>query len=273
MVPKIHLYVLASGSKGNAAVVEGPEGSVLVDCGISRRALHERARACGCDLGDVRAILVTHEHQDHTDGLTVVCNHYDGPLFATAGTTLGRRFLSQVPFTLIDHDAELVLAGMRVRCFPTSHDVGDPIGFRFEVEGSDGPDDALGWMTDTGYVTDAALDALFGCRILGIEANHDETMLAEGPYPAFLRRRVSGPGGHLSNDQCAAALKALVTRDTEVVVGLHLSEKNNRPSVAVRTLAEAVGAEPVDGEAAEARTPDGHLSVCVASQDEPLAIY
>ena len=273
MIPKIHLFVLASGSRGNAAVVEGPGGSVLVDCGISRKALHERARAVGCDLGRVQAILVTHEHQDHTDGLSVVCNHYDGPLFATAGTTLGRRFLSGIPFTLIDHDAELDLAGMHVRCFPTSHDVNDPVGFRFEVPGEDEPTDALGWMTDTGYVTDAALDALYDCRILGIEANHDERMLTEGPYPAFLRKRVGGPGGHLSNAQSAEALQALVTQDTEVVVGLHLSEKNNRPSVATRTLAAAVGAEPVEGDMTEARTPDGRLTICVASQTEPLAIY
>lgn len=277
MTPLIHLFLLASGSKGNAIVVEGPEGSVLVDCGISRKALHQRADEVGCDLSRVVAILVTHEHGDHTSGLSVVCNHFDGPLFATAGTASGKRHLMSLPFTLIDHDATLELAGMHVTAFPTSHDVNDPMCFRFEVRSSNGPDaeilDAVGWVTDTGYVTDAALDALYGCRILGIEANHDRRMLLSGPYPSFLKSRVAGDHGHLSNDQAAEVLPALVTRDTETVIALHLSQENNRPSIAVRTLATAVGAQAANDAFTEARTPNGLLSICAAGQDRPLVVW
>ena len=78
MTPQIHLHVLASGSKGNAAVVEGPEGSVLVDCGISRRALLQRAAELGVDMGRVRAVVLTHDHSDHVAGLSVFCNHFEG---------------------------------------------------------------------------------------------------------------------------------------------------------------------------------------------------
>lgn len=272
MVPLIHLYILASGSKGNAAVVEGPDGSVLVDCGISRRALRERAGAVGCNLNHVRAILLTHEHSDHVKGMRVVCNHFDGPVYATAGTASGSHSLANVSFTLVNHDATLDLAGMKVQCFPTSHDVNDPMCFRFTAEEGDN-NDAVGWVTDTGYLTDQALDLLYGCRILGIESNHDENMLEHGPYPRYLKERIHSERGHLSNAQAAEALKALVTSDTETVVGLHLSEKNNRPSVAVRTLAEAVGAEQANTTFTEARTPDGTLTVCVAAQDEPLYVY
>jgi hypothetical protein len=127
----------------------------------------------------------------------------------------------------------LDVCGMTVESFPTSHDVADPMGFRFalysEMEGDgSGGDllDAIGWMTDTGYVTDAALDGLYGVRILGIESNHDVEMLKNGPYPAYLKKRILSPFGHLSNDQCAEVLPALVTRDTETVVALHLSEEN-----------------------------------------------
>lgn len=268
MTPQIHLYVLASGSKGNAAVIEGPEGSVLVDCGISRRSLSQRAQSVGCDLSRVSAVLLTHEHTDHTKGLAVVCNHYDGPLYTTAGTASGRSSLAEIPFTLVDHDATLELAGMRVQCFPTSHDVSDPMCFRFQTT-----DDALGWVTDTGYLTDEALDALYGCRILGIEANHDEKMLATGPYPAFLKARIASASGHLSNAQAASALPVLVTSDTETIVGLHLSEKNNRPSLAVRTLAQAVDAKQANTTFTEARTTDGRLTVCVASQERPTFVY
>lgn len=278
MTPHIHLHILASGSKGNAAVVEGPTGSVLVDCGLSRKRLRERATEAGCDLSRVEAILVTHEHFDHTAGLPVVCNHFDGPVFATAGTASGRRTLAGLPFTLVDHDAKLELGGMYVRAFPTSHDVNDPMCFRFEVrddtdDGTDEVLDAVGWATDTGFITDEAFDALYGCRILGIEANHDRRMLANGPYPAYLKARVASEHGHLSNEQAAEALPTLVTHSTEVVVAMHLSQENNRPSLAVRALAQAVGAEAVDTTFAEARTPDGMLTICAAAQDATLSIW
>ena len=270
MTPEIHLHVLASGSKGNAALVEGPEGSVLVDCGISRRALLGRAEELGVDVGRVVAVVLTHEHSDHVGGLSVFCNRFDGPLFATAGTVAARRYLTELPFTLVGHADELELAGMRVRTFPTSHDVADPVGLRFSTD-----DDALGFCTDTGELGEEALEALAGVRILALESNHDERMLAAGDYPAYLKARVAGPTGHLSNAQAAAALARLVGPDTETVVAMHLSQENNRPSVCVRTLAEAVGAEVATGEDGrpEARTPDGRLTICCAAQDWPLTVW
>lgn len=270
MTPEIHLHVLASGSRGNAAVVEGPEGSVLVDCGISRSSLLQRAGELGVDMGRVRAVLVTHEHSDHVGGLTVFCNHFEGELLSTAGTAGARAYLSALPFTLVGHSETFELAGMTVRSFPTSHDVADPMGFRFSTA-----DDALGYCTDTGELGPEALDALRDVRILALEANHDARMLASGPYPAFLKARVAGPTGHLSNDQAAEALTELVGEDTETVVAMHLSQENNRPAVCVRTLARTVGAEVVPGEDGrpEARTPDGRLTVCCAAQDWPLSVW
>ena len=270
MTPEIHLHVLASGSKGNAALVEGPGGSVLVDCGISRRALLGRAEELGVDAGRIVAVILTHEHSDHVGGLSVFCNRFDGPLFATAGTVAARRYLSELPFTLVGDTDELELAGMRVRTFPTSHDVADPIGLRFSTD-----DDALGFCTDTGELDEAALEALAGTRILALESNHDERMLATGDYPAYLKERVGGPCGHLSNAQAAAAIARLVGPDTETVVAMHLSQENNRPSICVRTLAEAVDAEVTTGDDGrpEARTTDGRLTICCAAQDWPLAVF
>lgn len=273
MTPHMHLHILASGSKGNAAVVEGPDGSVLVDCGLSRRELHRRADMVGCDLGRVCAVLVTHEHGDHTSGLSVICNHFDGPVYATAGTAGARTHLSRLPFELIDHDATFEVGGMRIQAFPTSHDVADPMCFRFETRDGALVTDALAWATDTGVLTEEALWYLRGCRILGIEANHDPHMLATGPYPGYLKARVAGKAGHLSNDQAAEALPDLVTDETETVVAMHISQKNNRPSLAARALAQAVGAQFHGDERTEARTPDGFLTVCVSSQDEPLTIW
>ena len=186
MTPQIHLHVLASGSKGNAAVVEGPEGSVLVDCGISRRALLGRADELGVDMGRVVAVVLTHEHSDHVGGLSVFCNRFDGPLYATAGTVAARRYLSELPFTLVGHSDEIEVAGMRMRTFPTSHDVADPVGLRFFTG-----DDALGFCTDTGELGAEALEGLAGARILALESNHDERMLATGDYPAWEYRQDS----------------------------------------------------------------------------------
>ena len=274
MQPLMHLHVLASGSKGNAAIVEGPEGSVLIDCGVSRKCLLERANELGVDMGAVACVVFTHEHSDHVSGARVFCRRFDGPLYATAGTVAARTYLSELPFTVIDTHDSFEAAGMFVRTFPTSHDVADPFGLRFSVVDDDGIEaDAVGWCTDTGYLTDDALTLLHGCRILGIESNHDVRMLREGPYPYYLKQRVGGKSGHLSNDQCAEALPALVTEDTETVVALHLSEKNNRPSTCVRTLAAALGAEPTNDVFTQAQTPDGTLTILAAAQDRPLTIW
>ncbi len=268
MDARIHFHILASGSKGNACVVEGPEGSVLIDCGISRRALFARAAELGVDMDRVQALLLTHEHSDHVSGVTVFCSTFAGTLHATAGTIAARSYLAGLPFSLVAPGDALEIAGMRVNVFSTSHDVADPVGYSFSCDG-----DRVGYCTDTGVLTDAAREELAGCRVLALESNHDVGMLKRGPYPAFLQARILGSGGHLSNDQAAAELAQLVTRDTETVVAMHLSDKNNRPSIAVRTLAEAVGAEAANSTFTEARTPDGTLSICAAAQAHPLSVW
>ncbi len=274
MQPLIHLNVLASGSKGNAAIVEGPVGAVLVDCGISRKCLLERSAELGVDPSSIVAAVFTHEHSDHVSGASVFCRRFDGPLYATAGTVAARSYLMELPFTIVNARDAFDLAGMHVETFPTSHDVADPFGLRFSVMDSAGEElDALGWCTDTGVLSPQALHLLRGCRILGIESNHDRKMLANGPYPAYLKERVRGSHGHLSNDQCAEALPKLVTEATETVVALHLSEKNNRPSVCIRTLAAALDAEAANDTFTEARTPDGTLTICPAGQNKPLSVW
>ena len=268
MESSISLHILASGSKGNACVVEGPRGSVLIDCGISRRALLARAAELGVDMGRVQALVLTHEHSDHVSGVSVFAKSFDGSMFATAGTVGARSYLAGMPFSIFSPGDVLEVAGMTVHTFHTSHDVADPVGFRFECGG-----DALGYCTDTGVLTPQAHEALRGCRILALESNHDVKMLKEGPYPGYLKARILGSGGHLSNDQAAEALPQLVTDGTETVVAMHLSEKNNLPSVCVRTLAEALGAEAANSTFTEARTPDGLLTICAASQERPMTVW
>lgn len=254
MTAQMHLYVLASGSKGNAAVVEGPEGSVLVDCGLSRRELRRRADLVECDLGRVRAILVTHEHSDHVKGLPAIAKHFDGPIYTTSGTARARG----LDLETIAHDATLELGGMQVQAFPLSHDVSDPLCFRFDLRDGSTSIDAIGWATDTGVLTPHALRTLRGCRILGIEANHDPVMLANGPYPYYLKKRVGGSHGHLSNAQAAKALPKLVTKRTQTVVAMHISQKNNTPTCVREALRGSL---------------DERVELVVTSQDEPMVIW
>ena len=275
MTPQIHLHILASGSSGNAAVIEGPQTSILVDCGLSRRELLRRSQELDIDTDRIAAVFITHEHSDHVGGLRVFAKHFDGPIFATSGTA---RILSQrssmdgVTFSLISTDAQKRVGEISVQAFSTSHDVAEPVGFRFSLLGEKNLEiDSIGYCTDTGILTDDALTELTGARILALESNHDEHMLATGPYPQVLKERVGGPYGHLSNEQAASALAGLIRPNTRTVVGMHLSRENNRPSLAVRTLAAALGAEPVNDTYTQAKTAGG-LQVLVAGQDWPMSV-
>ena len=235
MTPYMHLYILASGSKGNAAVVEGPKGSVLVDCGLSRRELHRRAELVDCDLSRVCAVLVTHEHGDHTSGLSVIANHFDGPFYATEGTATARKHLQRLPFTCVSHDCKLELGGMSIQAFPTSHDVTESVGYRVT-----GPDGVFALATDTGCVTDEMRAALLGADTVLLESNHDEEMLRCGPYPIYLKRRILSDRGHLSNAACASFARELAGSGTRQIILGHLSRQNNTPAVARRTVAAAL---------------------------------
>lgn len=233
MAGRLRLHVLASGSAGNAALVEDAVSGrgLLIDCGISKRAFLAGCSEVGFDVAGLEGILVTHEHTDHTKGLGVAVRGLahrgvEVSLFANprvvsascevrdAGKTAEVR-----PFSCGD---ALSIAGMTVHPFSTSHDAAFSCGFRIEAA-----DDVLGFMTDTGTVTGEAHEALLGARILGLESNHDPDMLRGGPYPASVKARVASDRGHLSNVQAAAELESLLTPALEQVVALHVSRRNN----------------------------------------------
>lgn len=234
----LRLHVLGSGSKGNCALVEGPCGLIMIDDGLSRREVLRRMHELGLSEDDVRALILTHEHSDHVSGVSVWCKRFSGKLYASAGTAETRSYLANLPFQTFHPGDELTVAGVRVRTFATSHDVVNPVGFRFQC-GSD----AIGYATDTGTLSAEALEALADVRVLALESNHDIPMLRCGSYPRVLQDRIASDRGHLSNEQAADALRQVLGSRTEHVVAMHISQENNRPSLAVRALAAAVGAE------------------------------
>ena len=258
------LHVLASGSKGNATIIQAGDQAILVDCGISKRTFMERCGACGIDPASITDIIVTHEHSDHTKGLGVVMRGLaklgtQPTLHCTRGTLGSSRELGalQQSFDIrtVPDTAELLLGRIHVQLFPTSHDAAQPIGMAFEVNTGTGTD-TLGYLTDSGILPDAAVELFARARILAMEANHDPKMLEEGPYPYPLKRRIASDAGHLSNSQSAAALERIAPSNLQVVCGMHLSETNNLHHLARESLA-GVG---------------GSFTVAAAWQDQPFSV-
>lgn len=267
----MHLHILGSGSKGNCALIEGPEGFIMVDDGFSRREVLRRMEALGIDADAIRGLIVTHEHSDHVKGLSVWCKHFAGPLFASTGTPEARASLDGLPFHEFAPGDELSIAGISVQTFSTSHDVVNPIGLRFSCAG-----DAIGIMTDTGIVTPDALRTLGDARVLALESNHDVPMLRTGSYPRYLQDRIISDRGHLSNDQAADAARLLVSDRTEALVAMHISQENNRPSLAVRALAGALDAaldDELGSSATLERKGAASLHIRAAGQNRPLTIW
>lgn len=245
----LEVLVLASGSKGNAAVVRNTAtgAGVLLDCGICKRDFMTRCDQFGFDPARLEAVFVTHEHGDHTKGLGVVLRGLakmgvHPRLYSSDAVRKASKPVTEAceitDFRSFREGDSISAAGLQVHTFVTSHDSVESYGFRIECDG-----DALGWMTDTGIVMPQAHEALNGVRILGIESNHDVDMLRNGPYPWVLKERVGGDHGHLSNDQCVSEVESLLHSGLEQIACLHISENNNTYTQPVRALQEMLDRE------------------------------
>ena len=268
-MPRLHLHILGSGSKGNCALIEGPQGLIMVDDGLSRRETLKRMAELGLSADDVSALVVTHEHGDHYKGLEVWSKHWNGPVFSSRGTLTSKESLAHLPVEEFDPGDTLSIAGVCIQTYSTSHDVVNPVGYRFDAQG-----DSIGFATDTGALSKHAIDTLKDCRILALESNHDVTMLREGEYPHFLQERILSAKGHLSNGQAAEAARELVTDRTEQLIAMHISQDNNRPSLTVKSYAKALAATLDDEVGSSATLLQGSrkLSIRPASQYQPATI-
>ncbi len=240
----IELDVIASGSKGNASLVQCDEDVFMIDCGVTRKAFLQGCADADVDPKDIHSILITHEHSDHTKGLGVVLREMSKrgahpALFTLDGVREQIPHIEKIDglYTpeVMDINSEFSLGALRVSVFPTSHDAMCPVGFRITSA-----DDALGFMTDSGCVLEQAEEKLQNCRILAIEANYDVEMLKNGPYPQHLKQRIKSDSGHLSNDQCAQEVAKLATPRLEHVIAMHISEHNNTYGQPVRAIEAAL---------------------------------
>jgi phosphoribosyl 1,2-cyclic phosphodiesterase len=233
--------VLASGSSGNCVLVRGAGGALLIDAGLSRRELGRRLSDAGCEPDELVAVLLTHEHRDHVGCSAVLSRELGIPVWCSAGTAAGTTALwtDGARYRLLGAGDVLEVGGLRVDAWACSHDTAEPLQFGVE-EGAA----RMAVCTDLGEVTPAVEAALGGRQLVILESNHDPDLLRSGSYPAFLKRRILGSRGHLSNGQCASTLARLADQGLRRAVLGHLSRENNRPELALEaawTALEAVG--------------------------------
>ncbi len=219
---------LASGSTGNATLIEGPAGPVLVDIGISWRETQRRAARAGVSTSELSWVILTHEHSDHVRGLSAALRR--GVRVAASRGTLRALGVDGVPL-----EAGLEIAGIKVTPFPVPHDAAQPVGLRLDTA-----EVRLAVVTDLGRITAEVLSAMRGCTHLLIEANHDTEMLLHGPYPWPIKMRILGPNGHLANEVSGRTLVGLGTEGPRAVLLAHLSRENNTPARALEAVARAL---------------------------------
>ena len=207
----------------------------MLDCGFSEKQARQRLEQQGLVFSDVSAIVVTHEHGDHINGVGAVARKHNIPVYMTRGTAAQGKHGEVPHLNLIDVHDRISIGDLELQAYPVPHDAREPVQFTF----SDGAR-RLAILTDTGSSTPHIEEMLSGCDALILECNHDVEMLANGPYPGRLKQRVGGRYGHLSNCQAREILARLETSNLQHIVAAHISDKNNTSQKACQALADAL---------------------------------
>ncbi|MBF1075554.1 MAG: MBL fold metallo-hydrolase [Prevotellaceae bacterium] len=253
-----------SGSSGNCYYLESRGEAILIDLGIGIRAFKKHMRDYGLTMPKIKAIIVTHDHTDHIKAVGPLSIEFRIPVYASMpvheGIVRNRFMTKKIPedlqrCTVLNTPFEV--GNFRITPFAVPHDATDNNGYFIELiepeetnatdlfapQGGDGrPTFCL--ITDAGQFTETMIPYVQRARYLVIEANYDRELLDNGPYPLYLRKRISGGRGHMDNRLTAEALKQHLTPETRRVWLCHLSAENNNPETARRTVAEAIDALP-----------------------------
>lgn len=239
----MEIFSLRSGSRGNAALLYSDKTKILVDCGVSGKAVTEALSEIDISPEELDGIVVTHEHTDHISGVGVMMRRYGLSVWATDKTwaamakSIGKFDDSLVRTFEAGKDFEIGNIG--ISPFSIPHDAADPVGYSFECNG-----EKISVATDIGELKKDMFAAIKGSKTVLLEANHDTNMLEIGAYPTKLKRRIKGHLGHLSNDDAGKAAEFLVRLGTKNILLGHLSRENNYPKLALQTVVcalESVG--------------------------------
>ncbi|MBQ3125294.1 MAG: MBL fold metallo-hydrolase [Clostridia bacterium] len=225
----LKLYSIISGSSGNCSLLTDGKTNILIDCGTSGKRATEALESLAVPANRINAILVSHEHIDHTKGVGILSRRFNIPVYATSGTHYKSDFgkLDDLLIHEISPDVTYDIAGIGVTPFSIPHDASEPCGF-IATDGHK----KFATATDIGIMTDAIISRLGGCDSILLESNHDIEMLRFGEYPYALKQRILSDIGHLSNKAAARAAFELVKRGTKHLMLGHLSDKNNLPDIA-----------------------------------------
>lgn len=231
----IEVHVLASGSDGNCTVIECDGEAIMIDAGISCKRILSLMEQEGVDKDVVKAILLTHEHSDHVSGAGATARKLGVPVMCNMAT-FSQLSLGNVDFVPFDSAEPFDVAGFHVTPLPTSHNAIEPNAFLTQMDGR-----SVLLATDTGKLTFQIEAALRAADIAVIESNYDNKMLADGPYPVALKRLIGSERGHLSNVDCANAIRRTMSDSGRQLFLAHLSKTNNIPDLARDTVSEITG--------------------------------
>lgn len=256
----MRLRVLGSGSGGNSIAVRSGDTLLLVDLGFSFKEEKNRLADCGVDIGEVSAVLFTHDHSDHCKGIATFHKRLpDVPLVANGDTAdaIARQTGVNDGWTLFENGEPFELGDITVTAFSISHDAADPVGYLFEADGS-----SLFVGTDMGVVTANVRMAFSRATCAVLESNHDPILLEQSDRPISLKQRIRGRTGHLSNEDAAMLVRETNPLCLKTLLLGHISSECNSPSLARRTFADVFE---------ELGRTDVHLSVL--EQDSPGDLF
>lgn len=256
----MELRTLASGSSGNCILISHNGAHLLVDAGISCRRVVCALRSVGVEPETLLGVCITHEHSDHIAGLSTLTKHYALPVYTSPGTArqLCYRMAGLEDLVRpVDPGEETEVGPFLLGSFPTSHDAAQPMGFTFSAA-----ERKAAVVTDLGYVSDDVLDGVLGAQAVVCESNHDVEWLKSGPYPYYLKARILGDKGHLSNEAGSALALQCAQAGAHTVVLAHLSAENNTPARALQTAQTVLSAGGFES-----------VRLAVAPRNEPSPAY
>lgn len=249
---------LFSGSSGNCLYIKSESTKILIDAGLSAKRIIAALAAIDESPESINAILVSHEHSDHSKGVGILSRKYDIPVYANVETWDGMNsIIGEVkPHNIkyFQYDETFFIGDIEVNPFPIPHDAAMPSGFNLFAEGN-----KVTIATDIGHMTNTLLEAFEGSDLLFLESNHDTEMLKVGPYPYSLKMRILGKEGHLSNEMAGKTIAHMASRGTKKFILGHLSKDNNFPELAYETVCSVLYSKNI--------CPKNDISLEVAMRD------
>lgn len=273
---------LFSGSSGNCIFLGTDRTKLLIDAGVSAKRIEQALRSIDEDPQDIDAILITHEHSDHTQGAGIYARRHRTAVYANESTwnamvrAIGPHMDSQHQVCASTGGSDFQIGDIQVHSFVIPHDATDPVAYTFYIK-----DRKITVATDMGYITEEVRANVRGSDALLLESNHDTDMLMTGSYPWPLKKRIGGEQGHLCNEDAAAFVAELAQDGTKCIFLGHLSQENNRPALALETASQQLyahgfsivgGSDTVDPDIFRTSAPLVHLSVASRNTRSEVAI-